>query len=245
MALLAGVAYAQTSGDIEHGGELYVEYCAMCHGTDGRGRVGANLDLFPGIDAESAMEQIIREGVSGSPMPAWAQDEGGPFTEEDIRDVTAYVLALVGGTGPIAPLPTYEPPVIEPLPEVEGDPTNGAVVFQQNCSACHGQRAQGGFGWPLAKSWPGNRPEAYIRQVVLQGIEGSIMPGWARSVGGPLTREQIDDVTAYILALSPAPGPTPTQAAPEGPLGRTTSLAFLGGLVVLALVVLVIYYRRA
>lgn len=245
MAVFVGVAFSQTSGDVEHGGELYVEYCAMCHGADGRGRVGANLDLFPGIDAESAMEQIIREGIPGSLMPAWGQDEGGPFSDEDIRDVTAYVLALVGGTGPIAPVPTYVPPEIEPLPEVSGDPSEGAVVFQENCSACHGERAQGGFGWPLAKSWPGTQPAAYIRQVVSLGIGGSFMPGWARSGGGPLTNEEIDDVTAYILSLNPAAGPSPTPTPPEGPLGLTTSLALLGGLVVLVLVVLIIYYRRA
>jgi mono/diheme cytochrome c family protein len=245
MFTLTGVAFAQTGGDVERGGELYVEYCAMCHGVDGQGRLGASLDLFPGIEAEAAMEQVIREGVEGSAMPAWGQDEGGPLADEDIRDVTAYVLALVGGTTPVKPLPTYEPPEIEPLPEVEGDPAQGARVFERNCAACHGEQAQGRFGWPLAKPWPGNQPAAYIQQVTSEGIESSIMPGWAKSVGGPLSEEEIDDVTAYILSLEPAPAPTPTAAPPEGPLGRTTSLLLLGGLLVLVFITLMRYYRRA
>jgi cytochrome c oxidase cbb3-type subunit 3 len=245
MITLTGVAFAQTGGDVERGGELYVEYCAMCHGVDGQGRLGASLDLFPGIEAEAAMAQIIREGVEGSAMPAWGREEGGPFTAEDIQDVTAYVLALVGGTGSIEPLPTYEPPEIEPLPEVAGDPSQGAVVFEQNCTACHGEQAQGRFGWPLAKSWPGNQPAAYVHQVTSEGIEGSIMPGWAKGEGGPLSEDEIDDVTAYILSLEPPPVPTPTAMPSAGPLGRTTSSLLLGGLVVLVLVALVIYYRRA
>jgi cytochrome c oxidase cbb3-type subunit 3 len=245
MFALTGVAFAQSSGDVERGGELYVEYCAMCHGVDGRGRLGASLDLFPGIQAETTMAQVIREGVEGSAMPAWGQEEGGPFSDQDIQDVTAYVLALVGGTGSIEPLPTYEPPEIEPLPEVEGDPSQGAVVFEANCAACHGEQAQGKFGWPLAKSWPGNQPAAYIHQVISKGIEGSIMPGWDETEGGPLGEDEIDDVTAYILSLSPAPAPTPTTPPPEGPLGRTTSLLLLGGLSVLVLIILYVYYRRA
>ncbi|MCJ7513813.1 MAG: hypothetical protein MUO23_12700, partial [Anaerolineales bacterium] len=35
---------AQSRADPEAGGELYVAYCAVCHGIDGQGRIGASLD---------------------------------------------------------------------------------------------------------------------------------------------------------------------------------------------------------
>ena len=70
LVVTAGAAAAQ---DTVRGGELFVTYCAMCHGLDGRGRVGADLNEFPGIDAEAAIGQVILEGISGSSMPAFGR----------------------------------------------------------------------------------------------------------------------------------------------------------------------------
>lgn len=218
----------------------------MCHGDDGRGRVGANLQDFPGIEPDIAMRSVITEGVSGSVMPAWSEVNGGPLAESDIDDITTYLLGVLGGTEPVVPAPTYQPPEIEPLPAVEGDPAQGAVVFDRNCVACHGEHAEGGFGWPLAKAWPGNQPEVFIKSVVASGIENTIMPGWAQDVGGPLSSDQVDDVTAYILTLSPVQTlPPTTPEAPEGPLGTTTSLIIIGVLVGAVLLGLIYYYRKA
>jgi mono/diheme cytochrome c family protein len=245
LTFTAGAALAQEGGDPEHGAELYLTYCAMCHGEDATGRVGANLQNFPGINAETAIEQTIREGVSGSVMPAWSQSNGGPLTDADIEDIGSYLVAILNGTSPIAPAPTYQPPPIAALPQVEGDPSAGAVVFQANCAACHGRQAQGKFGWPLAKTWPGNQPEAYIRTVVAEGIPGSVMPAWSQDQGGPLSTMQIADVAAYILTLEPVEGlPTP---APEssGPLTLTVSLILFAVLGAIAITAIVIYYRKA
>jgi len=71
------------------------------------------------------------------------------------------------------------------------------------------------------------------------------MPAWASSKGGPLSDEQIEDVTAYILTLSPVEGaPTPTPASP-GPISLTTGLILLGVVAVLIVIGLIVYYRRA
>jgi mono/diheme cytochrome c family protein len=243
--LSAATAVAQSEPDPERGGELYNQLCSMCHGEDGRGRVGASLEAFPGIRAASAIEQVIAQGIAGSAMPAWSEANGGPLAMQDITDITEYITGVLGGTQPVTAAPTYQPPEIQPLPDVDGDPTNGAIVFQANCAACHGQQAQGGFGWPLAKSWPGNRPEVYLHQVVAQGIGGTIMPGWAGDSGGPLTDEQIDDVSAYILTLSPVSGPSAPPPPESGPLTLTTSLTLAAILGVVVIIALVIYYRRA
>ncbi len=158
-ALAITTASAQGGeGDPKRGGELFITYCAMCHGEAGTGRVGASLDSFPGIRVDATLEQVIAQGIEGSTMPAWGEPFGGPLGEQDITDIAAYVIAVLGGTEPVVPVPPYQPPEIPALPDVAGDPTEGAVVFQANCIACHGEQAQGGFGWPLAKSWPGNQP---------------------------------------------------------------------------------------
>jgi mono/diheme cytochrome c family protein len=241
-----GIAGAQTQGDAERGADLYLEYCVMCHGEDARGRVGANLQNFPGIEPDLAMRSVIAEGVRGSVMPAWSEGNGGPLTEADIDDITTYILGVLGGTEPVVPAPTIQAPVIEPLPQVEGDPGQGAIVFERNCAACHGEQAEGGFGWPLAKAWPGNQPEVYIKSVTSGGIENTVMPGWAQDVGGPLSDEQIDDVTAYILTLSPIQTIPPTvPEVAEGLLNANMSLILIGVLIVAVIIGLIYYYRKA
>jgi cytochrome c oxidase cbb3-type subunit 3 len=232
-------------GDPKEGGELYVENCAMCHGTDGKGRVGASLSAFPGIKVDSALKQSIKDGVEGSVMPAWGQASGGPLTDQEIDDIVAYIIAAFGGTAPLAPAPTYQAPTIPPLPAVEGDPSTGSLVYQANCKVCHGDRGEGRFGSTLAKAWSGNQTAVYVQQVVREGVQGSTMPAWADENGGPLSEEMIRDVTAFVLSLSPVETqPEPAQVSP-GPLNRTVSLVLLGVLVVIFIVGLIIYYRNA
>jgi mono/diheme cytochrome c family protein len=217
----------------------------MCHGLDGQGRIGASLDSFPGIMIDSALRQAIAEGIDGSVMPAWLQSEGGPLTDEDVDDIVAYIIDSFEGTEPIAPAPTYQAPNIPPLPDVEGDPSLGAVVYQANCIVCHGDQGQGRFGKPLAQAWPANQPEIFIRQVTREGISGTVMPGWAQDLGGPLGEAEVEDVTAYILTLSPV-SVSPTPSPPdEGPLSATVSLIAFGIITLLIVVGLIIYYRRA
>ncbi|HJW91421.1 MAG TPA: c-type cytochrome, partial [Anaerolineales bacterium] len=203
---------AQTGDDqekLELGARLFAENCAVCHGPEGQGRVGATLAKdFPSIRPDLAIETTIANGVAGSVMPAWGQANGGPLTGEDIHDLAAYIVEAFGGTQPITPLPTYMAPSIAALPEVEGDPSAGAVVYQENCVMCHGAQGEGRFGAALAKAWPSNDPATYIRQVVSEGIQGSVMPTWGKAGGGPLTDENISDVAAFVLTLKPGSSPT-------------------------------------
>jgi mono/diheme cytochrome c family protein len=245
LLILVGAAAAQEGGDPQRGGELYNQYCSMCHGTDGLGRVGANLSTFPGIRAGAAIVETTSNGVPGSVMPAWGQARGGPLSVEDIEDLAAYILGILGGTQPVQPAPTFLPPEIPPLPDVEGDPENGAVLFRADCQVCHGEQAQGGFGWPLAKSWPGVEPDIYLRQVIGEGIDGSVMPAWDEGRGGPYASDQIADVAAYVLSLEPVEGPEPPGPEPAGPLSLSVSLAIFGLLTLVSLIVLIRYYRRA
>lgn len=237
-------AVAQTEGDPERGGQLYVENCAVCHGVDGKGRIGARLEAFSGIDPSAVIAQTVAQGIEGTVMPAWGAANGGPLSDQDIADVVAYVVSAFNGTEPIEPLPEYIPPEIARLPDVEGDPSLGAVIYQTNCIACHGEEGRGRIGASLAKSWPGEQPEVFIRQVVTDGIEGTKMPTWGQSNGGPLSDVEIANVAAYLLTLTPSGSSTAPTTQP-GPIGLSTGLLVLAGLVVLAAVIGIAYYRRA
>ncbi len=241
----ASAAYAHDIGDPENGGRLFVENCAVCHGVDGKGRVGANLTDFPGISINAALIETIRMGVPGTRMPAWGEENGGPLTQNDLEDLAAYILVVFSGTEPLAPLPTYQPEPVTPVPGVPGDPGAGSVVYQANCTACHGAQGQGGIGGKLAKGWSGNEPLVYVQKVVGDGIPGSTMPAWLQANGGPLRAAEVADVSAYILTLRPATGIATPAPAPEGPLTRGLSLALLGVVVLLVAGALLWYYRRA
>lgn len=241
-----GLVLAQ-SGDPKRGAQIYSQNCVVCHGPEGKGRVGANLSAtFGGINPKAFFEQVIANGVASSPMPAWSQEKGGPLSKQDVADVAAYVAGLTGGTEPIAPAPTVALVPITPAAGVVGDPSAGSVIFAQNCAVCHGPKGEGRIGVTLQKNWSGIIPAAYIRATVEKGVAGSPMPAWLNVYGGPLTAKNIDDVSAYILTALKASGattPTPTPAV--GPIGFGTGMAILALVVVLLGAVAYGYYRRA
>jgi cytochrome c oxidase cbb3-type subunit III len=218
-------ALAQTPvpGQIELGERLFAENCAVCHGSDGQGRVGVVLSKdWPSLRPDLLVKSTIENGVSGSPMPAWSQAKGGPLTQEEIDAIVAYILTWETG-GPAALPPTataYPHPVLTTVPNVEGDPNNGAVLFDKNCAVCHGPEGKGRIGANLSKSWAAIRPDLSIKSTISNGIPGSVMPAWSQAKGGPLAEAEINDLVAFLLALSAssaqaAETPTPTPA-PSG-----------------------------
>lgn len=186
------------------GAQLYAQNCAACHGDQGQGRIGATLDKdWPSIRPDLTVREIIRSGVSGSPMPAWSLAKGGPLADAEIDAIVTYILSWQTGGGPVfTPRPTVTRTApITPIPELQGDPNNGAALFSQNCAMCHGPDGQGRVGATLAKDFPGIRPDLMVRETIANGVSGSPMPAWSQSRGGPLTETEIDDLAAFVLTL--------------------------------------------
>ncbi len=90
----------------------------------------------------------------------------------------------------------------------------GAQIYQQNCSMCHGTNGEGRIGATLSKDWPSIRPELTVRAIIETGVPGTLMPAWSIKNGGPLDYWQIDALVYYILswqtAGAPAVIPLPT-----------------------------------
>jgi mono/diheme cytochrome c family protein len=90
---------------------LYRQYCLICHGTDGKGReLKASMPTIPDFTTQNWQNGVsdVQLGVSilegkGTLMPAFR----GRVTDEETRDLTAYVRAF----GPATPPP---PPGKEP-----------------------------------------------------------------------------------------------------------------------------------
>lgn len=204
---LVGEALAQ-AGDVEQGKAIFGEFCAVCHGYDGQGRVGATLtDWFVSIDPEAFVKATVSEGIAGT-MPAFAQSQGGPLTDSEIDDLAAYILSWQER---VEPAPTPTPVPVTPIPKVAGvtgDPTTGAQIFARECQVCHGERGQGGIGATISGPIAAAQPAAFLRQVINNGVDGAPMPAFR----GVLNADEIEDTVAFVLSWDRRPA---AQATPE------------------------------
>lgn len=74
----------------------------------------------------------------------------------------------------------------------------GHRLFQDNCAACHGAKAEGGYGFP-ALTVNGDDGE-FVVATALNGRNG-VMPPW----GAVLGDQGVTEVANYVLSLSGAP----------------------------------------
>jgi mono/diheme cytochrome c family protein len=95
--------------------------------------------------------------------------------------------------------------------EIEAKAKQGANLFGQNCSQCHGPKGEGAIGPALVRpEWRAdvagfdvNSASNVIRTVVTRGQyspqPGIQMPAWSKDFGGPFNDQQIEDVITFIM----------------------------------------------
>jgi cytochrome c oxidase cbb3-type subunit 3/ubiquinol-cytochrome c reductase cytochrome c subunit len=67
------------------------------------------------------------------------------------------------------------------------------TLYSQNCSGCHGAEGKNGPAYPLSTPvYQALVDEQQLRQVIINGRPGTLMPAFAASAGGTLTDPQID-----------------------------------------------------
>jgi cytochrome c oxidase cbb3-type subunit III len=174
---------------------LFRDNCSGCHGAEGRGGPGRILNdgLYLAFIPKESLRSVIEHGRAGTAMPAWARDEGGPLTPEEISLLVdgmernwAKGAKLRGAT-----LPAYEGGT------AAGDAARGKKLFLRGCFACH---AKGGLAGPL------NDP-AYLALTTRQNLRTSIvvgrpdlgMPDYrVLNLGRPLSEQDIADLVTYL-----------------------------------------------
>ncbi len=170
------------------GRSLYGENCAMCHGENGEGVDGPPLNdsRFLNNTADDTIFSLISSGVPGTEMPAWNQAHGGPFTDEQVRQIVAY-------------LRTWEEDAPDRAAErMIGDPVNGLVIFSSTCVICHGESGSGTERAPALND-PAKLAqfddEWYI-DTIGAGRPARGMPTW----GTVLSPAEIRDLVALLRA---------------------------------------------
>ena len=163
------------------GESLFLNYCAQCHASDGRGSRGfpnlADDAWLYGGDPET-IKLTIQNGRTGIMPPMAAALPG-----EGVKDVAHYVMSLSGMTH-------------DNLRKARG-----AELFQTNCAVCHGADGTGNqmLGAPnlTDDSWLYGRGESTIIETITNGRNG-VMPAW----GNFLDDDKVHILASYVWSLS-------------------------------------------
>ena len=198
---------------IENGAAIFTEFCSECHGIHGQGIEGVAPALntkhfFEGrlkeVGYQGSLESYITLTVAGGRpvksdqsyprnMPTWSVDYGGPLRNDQVDNVTAYILnweaeALDTGDGPQELIP-------------EGDTL---FEVQLGCVGCHAINGAGGQTGPdLTNVF--EQGENFVRQsilnpnaVIAEGFSANIMP---QTFGDRLSDENLNDLLAYLASV--------------------------------------------
>ncbi len=93
----AATRAAMVEENVALGKAAFARHCAACHGDEGRGGRGMPTlaaKEFIGQVSDKQLHWLISGGVPGTAMPAWAMDLGGPFTDQEITHLVAYLRSL-------------------------------------------------------------------------------------------------------------------------------------------------------
>lgn len=172
-----------------NGKAVFATWCSQCHGSGAAGAVGfPNLldnDWLWGGDIESIHETVTvgvrnetNEDARYSEMPAF----GEILEDEELAQVVEFVLDLSGSEADASML------------------SAGAVVFEDNCAACHGEDGTGDIyqGAPnLADAiWLYKGDRETITETVTNSRFG-VMPAWNER----LSESDIRAVSIYVHGL--------------------------------------------
>lgn len=179
---------------------LYAQNCSGCHGSNGRNGPATPLGdpTYLAIADDSVIRRATTNGVTGTPMPAFAQSAGGMLTDQQVDVLVNGMRSRWSDSHSLDGIdrPAYSV-------EVMGDPSRGAKAYSFYCSSCHGANGTGG---PKASSivdgsFLALTSDQGLRTSVIVGHREFGFPDWRKDVPGrPMSAQEISDVVAWMAA---------------------------------------------
>lgn len=158
---IAYPASAQNAASVEKGRQLFLGMCSRCHGVEGGGGEGPNLNrpVLARAPNEEALRTVIRDGIPDRGMPRSRR-----LSESEFRDLVIFVRSLARAAAKTS----------------AGSSTNGRVVYQRlGCASCHVVGGEGGTLGPELTGVGARRAPEYLRQAVVDpaaALPHGIMP---------------------------------------------------------------------
>lgn len=191
---------------------LYQDNCAGCHGKNGDNGSATNLanPEYEALIDDASLRDVIANGEKGTLMPGFGLKTGGPLTDAQIDVIVQGMRArwkkgdAFAGQNP----PPYKA-------THAGDPSKGQAVYGEACASCHGSDVQhpGKAGNILDGSFLALINEQTVRTTIIAGRPDIGEPDWRNHIPGrPMTDDEITNVSAWLIAQSPA---TPGQPYPS------------------------------
>jgi cytochrome c oxidase cbb3-type subunit III len=191
---------------------LYRQNCAGCHGASGKlGPAPPLADkLFLALISEQELRSVISAGRPGTLMPAFASDQGGRLSADEVAILVQGIKSRWGG--PSEPVARGAPPYR--LEGAAASKESGLKVFARACASCHGESGQGGTyagesgGNPVGAV---NVPEFLallsdqaLRRLIITGRADLGMPGWSDGQGRPAGYKPLSshEVTELVALLA-------------------------------------------
>ena len=156
ICLVTLTSYAQSplatldESDLAEGQKLFRVHCARCHGMQGKGGEGANLNRprLKHVSDDEKLIEILSRGIPGTGMPG-TRSPG----VKGLQQIAGYVKSL-------GQLPTEVPP---------GDAVQGRTVYETKggCSVCHIVNGMGRGIGPELSDVGQRRGLAYLKESLL------------------------------------------------------------------------------
>ncbi len=190
-------------GDWDTGATLFAGMCASCHGPQGEGSIGPQLNnpVFLRTASDVMLREWIAYGKEGTPMLGFRRSGQGitELTDRQIEDLVTYLRRLqrMGET---------ELPRVSKSPH--GRPERGEVLYAGSCAACHGDQGEGASGPALANpNFLKFASDGFLMATMAMGRTGTEMRPVKR---GPqsildLSSDEINDIVAYLRSLENQP----------------------------------------
>lgn len=133
--------------ELDKGKQTFEMTCSTCHGLDGGGAMGPNIQGIPFRLGVDAVTNVIKNGMPGG-MPAF----GDQLDAQQIQQVVGYLLTLTRKDDG----------------KVTGDPAVGKQVYESSgCANCHIIGGEGGDIGPDLTSVGQSRGPNYLRNTIL------------------------------------------------------------------------------
>jgi mono/diheme cytochrome c family protein len=192
---------------------LFQQNCAACHGADGQLGPAPPLNdpLFLQIVPDEELLMVISSGRSGTPMPAFGHDQGGPLTAKQVDILASGIKPKWKSAAKVH----EKPPDYEVADAKAINKTAGAKAFARSCAGCHGDHGQGGkyAGEPDGRvvgainnpAFLGLISDQALRRIVITGRPDLGMPDFAGKTGRatnyePLTSRELADLVALLAS---------------------------------------------